>query len=241
MPIQNLARISRAMLAQPIAEDGLVILDARAFEKCAMKLPPKLHREVAELFLLLRSSIPNDLAVRLGFEFDGIHLTVDFEDGNTEATAMNAFFTSRKSLGRKCRDFDWESRRVELLKQGSIFEDMVEEAKDRPVDIPSSCEAAKRYPEELQAFYSAVNDARSSAPEFLMAYANGDEVLADDYKDRRDLICRIGDYMTHGCDILAIIEKGRACSFSEIEVAKLEAVEFLGPISRAKAERRMVY
>jgi hypothetical protein len=241
MPIENLARISRAMLAQPIAEDGVVILDARELKKCASSLPPRLHLEVETLFTHVRASIPNDFTVNLAFEFGGVRLTADFEDGNTEATATSAFFTSRKSLLRKSRSFDWETKRTELIRQSSIFEEMVEAAKDRPVDIPSSSEASKRYVEEMQDFFSTVEKMKGPVPVFLLAFTNGEEVGADDHKTRDDMVGGMADLMTHGCDILAIVENGRIWPFPDIEAAKLEAVELLGPVSRAKAERRMIY
>jgi hypothetical protein len=45
--------------------------------------------------------------------------------------------------------------------------------------------------------------------------------------------------MTCGYDVLAVLERGVAWSFAEIETAKREVVEKLSPISRAKAERRL--
>ena len=58
--------------------------------------------------------------------------------------------------------------------------------------------------------------------------------------DRDELVSSIADLMTTQCEILAVLERGVSWSFAEIEKAKLEAVELLGPISRAKAERRFL-
>jgi hypothetical protein len=44
--------------------------------------------------------------------------------------------------------------------------------------------------------------------------------------------------MTTEYDIVGVVEGGKEWTFDAIESAKLEAVELLGPISRAKAERR---
>jgi hypothetical protein len=63
-------------------------------------------------------------------------------------------------------------------------------------------------------------------------------VYIEDLPDRGRVVYEIAEYMTFGGEILAVIENGTWWSFEELEAAKLEAVEELGPISRAKAERR---
>ena len=140
---------------------------------------------------------------------------------------------------RKIRGIDWDSTRTELIQRGGAFEELVNEAQDRPVNIPSSEEAAKRYGEAL---IGAIGKNRRLPPRspYTLIIARDDlGIQSEQFGSRDEVVYAIADFMTTQNDILAVLEQCVPWPFQDIETAKPEAVEQLGPISRAKAERRM--
>jgi len=188
----------------------------------------------------MRSQIPSDFSFILSFNFNGVNLSVEFEDGNTGAFGPTFYFTSFKSLRRHLRRQKWDELRLAGIEDGGIFDAWVSEAEDRPVDIPSSEAAAKQNAGELAEALTAIRAAQP-LPLFAIVIARRDLGLATEHlRDREETVHIIADRMTTGNDILAVLERGVCWSFAEIEAAKLEAVEQLGPISRAQAERRFL-
>ena len=142
---------------------------------------------------------------------------------------------------RRLRRLPWDEIRSELISRGGIFDELVSDASDRPVNIPSSEAAAKRYANELIDEVGKIQRS-SPLPAFSLIIARDDlGINTETLSSRGEVVYTIADRMTTRNDILAVLEKGVPWSFQEIEEAKLEAVEELGPISRAKAEGRMVF
>ena len=134
------------------------------------------------------------------------------------------------------RGVDWDEMRAELIKRGGLFEEMVSEAADRPVSIPSSSKAAAIFADELAPI---IEELKSEFLALNLVTGREDEgVSVQECKTREDLLGNIGDAMATAYDILAVVENGSNWTFEAIEAAKLEAIEGLGPISRAKAEGR---
>ena len=211
------------------------------YKKLTKDLLPVLREDVNELVEAIAAIIPNDYIFSLLFDPSGVALIVQFEDGCVSTDAGGYVFTSRKSMMRKIRGVDWEAKRLGLIHEGGILEQLTSEAEDRPVNIPSSREAAERYATELASIFDEFKNAKTHVP-FAMAFTReGDGIIdVQDYSTRSNVIGDMSAKMTLGYDILAVFENGAAWSFDDIEAVKLEAVRLLGPISRAKAERRFM-
>jgi hypothetical protein len=233
-----LVRLSRKLRMSPLADEHGVAAWHDEVGKDAAKLPADLADRFRELMQELRATIPDDFSFWVGFEFDGVTITIEYEDGNTGSFGDPQHFRSHKSMVRALRSVDWDRMRTDALSNGDIFEELVSEADDRPVNIPSSEEAAKRWASELAPYVTGVR-ALQPIPAFSLICGRADVGIAvEHFNDRDAVVFTIADRMTTRCDILAMLERGMSWSFPEIESAKLEAVEQLGPISRAKAEGR---
>jgi hypothetical protein len=239
MDPDQIARLSRKLLRSPLTEDGSVFIHSSDFRKEIARLDGALA-ESARLFIEeVRSLIPTDFSFSLVFTFNGVRVDIDFEDGNTGSTAGSVSFTSRKSLRKSLQRVDWNELRTEGIEGGGIFDELVAKADDRPPAIPSSAEAAKRNAGALARAFEKIRSDKP-LPTFALLVSRKERVEIE-YRETRELIVGlIGDCMATGYDILAILERGVAWPFPEIECAKLEAVEQLGPISRAQAERRLL-
>jgi hypothetical protein len=237
MATENLKRLSLKLLATPLSEDGRVYVAGEDYQSATVSLPHSLRDEVNALVEEVRRIVPNDFSVSLSFATDGVHLSTELEDGNTGSFGPGSRFTSRKSMFQKLRATNWDAKRAELMQQGSIFEDMLNEAEDRPVNIPSSREAAQRYARQLGSIFSDLKTATTTVP-FILVIARENEVEVNEHESRDAVVFEMADVMATSYDILAVIEDGVAWTFEAIEAVKLEAIEQLGPISRAKAERR---
>ncbi len=235
----DIRRLSMKLLATGLADDGQVYLPREGYRKITASLPVALQ-EQANLFVEgVMAIIPNDFSFWFFFDSKGVNLDVEFADGNTSASAFHGYFTSRKSMSQKLRALNWDELRAELIERGGIMDEMVSKAQDRPVNIHSSKAAAQRYAAELVEVFDTFKNASKTVP-FAMAFVGRDGGVIDvqDYPSRDAVVYDMAEVMTVGCQILAVFENNIAWSFEDIETAKLEAVEQLGPISRAKAEGR---
>jgi len=240
MTADSIARLSRKLLGSCLAEESCVFLHSSNFRDDIALLSIPL-RDIALLLLEeIRSQVPTDFSFGLSFDFNGVRLNVDFEDGNTGTIGPSHYFTSYKSLRRHLKRQQWDELRKSAIQEGGIFDELVSQAQDRPVNIPSSEKAAQKYSNELIDAVAAVR-ATHPLPDFALIIARDDLGLAvESLKTRGEVVYTIADRMTTRNDILAVLERGVTWSFQEIEEAKLEAVEELGPISRAKAEGRFM-
>jgi hypothetical protein len=238
MSTENLPRLARKVKASGLGLNGNAVISHDHYSDETAELPAPLREEVAGFVQDLRARIPTDFTFLVGFEFAGVRLTIEYADGNVTSTAGGGFFTSRKSMLRQLRRIDWGNRRTEILKQTSLFDDLVDEASDRPVCIPSSEVAAIKWAAWLTEVIGLVQKMQP-LPAFSLIVARDDAGLGPEhFETRGEVVFTIADRMTTHCDIVGVLEGGIPWSFSEIEAAKLEAVEQLGPISRAKAEGR---
>lgn len=240
MDADKIAHLSMRLLKTPLADDGAVFFHSTDYRKLLSSLRQPLQDKTRSLLEDIRERIPTDFSYSVVFSSEGADVSIDFEDGNTAATAFQLRYTSIKSLRRNIAKLDWEEARRELIEQGGIFEELVSQAEDRPVNIPSSEAAAARYGDTLAETISEVQ-ARPDLPPFALIIARDDlGISVEVLKSRDEIVYIIADRMTTRNDILAVLERGVCWPFSEIETAKLEAVEQLGPISRAKAEGRLL-
>lgn len=202
-------------------------------------LAPEIKAQVVDLIAAVRQAIPDDITFELTFYDDFIGIKPTYDDGNVFSNmADEMYFKNRKHLLGNLKRTDWDEFRGSMIGQMGVFEALVNEAEDRPVNIPSSKDAAQHYAIPLATALAEVRS-RSPRPQFFAIYARDDGPLeVSVHENEADIIGTMADYMTTECDVLAVCANGVDLSFDEIEEWKLEAVEGLGPISRAKAERR---
>jgi hypothetical protein len=240
MSADSIARLSRKLLGSPLAENGSVGLHSSNWQEDLRKVDSHVRDQAVAFVNMIRDAVPTDFSFLLFFNCTGIRIHLSLEDGNTTADVGTLTFTSIRSLKRWLRKTDWNELRGDGIAGGSIFDDLVNAAEDRPVDIPSSAEAAKLHADELASAVAAVR-ARKPLPQLaLIVYRDDAGLEIETMEDREHLLGSIGDCMTTQYDILSVLERGVSWSWDEVEAAKLEAVEGLGPISRAKAERRFL-
>jgi hypothetical protein len=240
MTADSIARLSRKLLMSCLAEDRSAFLHSSNYREDIALLEQPLRDSTLALLEEIRVQVPTDFSFGLAFDFNGARLSLEFEDGNTVASGPSAYFTSYKSLRRHLTKQRWDELRKCGIEEGGIFDELLSKAEDRPVNIPSSEQAAKRYANEL---IDAIAEVRSTQPlpSFALILARDDlGVDIEDIQTREETVYLIADRMTTQNDILAVLERGIPWSFEEIEHAKREAVEQLSPISRAQAEGRFM-
>lgn len=238
MAVEEMKRLARKLLGSPLAEDGQVSLSHDDYTEHMEVLPDNVRANVEKLMEDLKSVIPNDFSFDVFFNLEGARIGVDFEDGNTGCSAFAGSFMTRKSIMNRLRHVPWDEVRADAINQSSMFDQMLSAADDRPADIPSSEAAAMNYEPALREEIASVQQS-NPLPEFALIIGRDDLGISCEHLNTRDdVIGTIADRMTTLNDILAVLEKGEPWTYAAIEAAKLEAVDGLGPISRAKAERR---
>jgi hypothetical protein len=235
----DISRLSRKLLSTSLASEGVVSLGSVDFRDELQVVDEPLRTAVETFIEEIRAAIPSDFNFSLSFDREGVGITLEFDDGNTGVFGVDRYYAiSRKSLRRRLREAPWDDIRAQCIQQEGVFDDLLSAADDRPPNIPSSEEAAARYGRKLSDQVARVRELLP-LPNFTLIIARDDlGIDVQHIDDRAELIGVVADRMTTQNDILAVLERGVAWPFVEIEKAKQEAVEKLLPISRAKAERR---
>ena len=235
----DLVRLGCALSGSSAAKSGHVTISTVDVEDGLEVIPSNQREKVRELVGEIRTLVPTDFAPCLDLGCDGLNLRIDFEDGNTGCSAFQRHFVSSKGMRKTLKRIEWDDIRTRCIEMSGAFEEMLSKADDRPPKIPSSQAAAEQFREELEIRIAEVR-AKKPLPAFALIVGRDDcgVAIEETLASRDEVISLIADRMTTECDILAVLERGVAWTFPEIEEAKLAALEELGPISRAKAERR---
>lgn len=238
MAAEDIAQFCRKV-RRHLFRDEMAMLSDKGYTEDTAHLPPNLREEVLALMTDLREAIPNDFGFTASFEFRGLEIAVEYQDGNSGAFGTRFRFTRRKSMFQRLRTVEWDELRADSIKQLAAFEDMVSAADDRPANIPNSKEAADRRMGELLPALAKAKT-QTPCPAFLLAVSREDDepVEIESLPSEFRLHGAMGDCMATGYDILAIVENGTDWPYSKIEETKVKVIAELGPISRAKAERR---
>src|SRR6187549_353097 len=88
----SISRLSRKLLTSCLAEEGSVFLHSDDYRKEIAKLPCPLRDTVLEFAETVRDQVPTDFSFNLAFDFDGVHLGLEFVDGNTGSFGPGAYF-----------------------------------------------------------------------------------------------------------------------------------------------------
>lgn len=241
MTKDNLKGLAVEIMGHLSTEGGAYMLPQKGYQKFTVGFPAALRSEMHRLVEETASVIPDDIGFGFFFDAQGTSLCFGLSDGFALTQGGRPYFTSRESMLLALGSSDWDAIRARLINEGAAVEAMVSGADDRPVNIPSSLEAAKRYLPELKEVVDELAKDSDTVP-FILVYARNDRSGVDvdgPYFSRADLTKRIGPLMGFGYDILTVFKDGVTCDFDEVEVIKREAVQLLGPIERAKAERRL--
>ena len=182
--------------------------------------------------------IPNDVDYCLAFSRSGSSFSFQYEDGNTGGFFPAPFPVDDSLLGNLCR-IDWDGFRADALKAGGVFSELESDALDRPVNIPSTADAQREHEKELEEFVK--DEGCVEAPFAILAFRDsfGPEFERTVCRTRGDLIRNLADLCTCGYDIISILCEGGAFEVDQIESLKREAIDGLGPISKALAEGRL--
>lgn len=230
----------RVLLSLPVEanEDGCFSISRATRADDLAQIQGATKEELELLIAAIEMKVPDDVSWTLIFDKKGTRFALDYEDGNTGTTNGGSYYWKMSRLFSDLDRVDWDDLRGDALQAMDIFDVKLKDAAEHAVDIPSSLEASKKWAGPLGIALAELRS-RQNVPEYAVIVARDDcGIATEECKDREDVLGMIGDRMTTGCDILAVMENCVELGFDAIELRKREAVEGLGPISRAKAERR---
>lgn len=236
--LDKLAREIISVIPEDEFGDRVLHINNESADGAVDALPEGLQAQVEALRGEIQKRVPDDVQWNLIFDRKGTRFGIDYDDGTAGTINPMHYFGKRTRLLAQLDATDWDEFRSEALGSMDIFDELVKDAEDRPVNIPSSEEAAKRWAEKLAATVKEIQS-RVPPPMFATIYAREDEgVSAQVYESKDDLEFDMVNALPTGYEVLAVWDGGKELGFPEIETLKREIIEGLGPISRAKAEGR---
>ena len=204
-------------------------------------VPVAIRLEVEALMAEIRAAIPDDFRFCVTFCGREFSIALEYEDGPLAGSMLGSErFETRVELFQRLAEIDWDDLRGDALKMPKIFDVMLEDAAQRPINIPSSKEAAKRWGKQLEAMLGKAHR-MSPTPAFAAVLRESTgrfEVKGYDTKD--EMLFDFTNALTCQYEVLAVLEAGAEVPFPQIESYKRQAIDQLRPdsISRAKAEGR---
>ncbi len=199
------------------------------------------RRQVDYLHALLVQHIPDDFNFYFALGEAGTRLHIEYDDGPMGQFSFSIPTKIDARFFAELPDTDWDEVRGSLLAHISAQDRAAEEAVNHPVRIQPASETQREYFGHLLPF---LEESKASGHAFAALAVRHDEDYTEPEfetitpKDRQTLVFDVADLMTVGFRIIAVILEGSPITPSEIDAIKLEALDCLGPISRAKAEGR---
>jgi hypothetical protein len=203
-------------------------------------LPEPLKTEALELRAKIRALVPDDVIFTLSFNEHSIGIGFEYDDGTTGSFGGEKEYYRLAKLLSDLKRTDWDKFRSEALQEMDIFDVLLADAEDRPVNIASSRQAAVRHKEGLAKSLAHIVSLRPIPPYALVLVQHDQPIEIETHKSHDEVMFSLENCLATCTDILAIVKDGKNLDFEEIEALKREAIEGLGPISRATAEGRFL-
>lgn len=196
--------------------------------------------ELATLHDRLCRAIPDDFDFSLDFEDAKVSSTLEYVDGPHAGFHMEFPVTLDRNLIKVLREHDWDDLRAEVIAGTQLHENLADAAENYPSMLEDTAEVQKMHSEGIAAFCKQMEAVK---PNFAMLTASDDEEESLEYEvtgfdDQEELLGELGDLLTFGHTLVAIWRDGASLPPATVDELRQEALDGLGPISRAKAEGR---
>lgn len=234
-------------LAQRIAaeivpdEDGNTYLELnREWTIEASKgLRDETGEELNTLHDRLCRAIPNDFDFSFIFENGGVQATLLLDDGPLARLGMSFPVPLDQHLIDSLREFDWDQLRSKAIPDIQLFDNITDLAAEYPVTLQKTAVIQSRHGSCLE-YFRKDTAISNHAYTVLSTDEEADqfEYKVTNFNDRFDLIGQLCDLLACNYAIVAIRASGVLMTPDEVDLIRQEALESLGPISRAKAEGR---
>jgi hypothetical protein len=240
----NVFALNQSLIGSPAlarAEDNTLRIERDTDSRNIPGLSPKQTDEIQQIVDFISECVPDDFDFVLSLGDSEPRLMLVYEDGLTSGASDSFSFSTSEELYFALPHVDWDSKRGELLKRQQIYDEMLEIADQRPVQIPSVKFLRKSFKEQVKQFHK---EARREAAEcktlIMLPPSRDDDGKRLDFKmpSMETLVHCLGDAMTYGGLIVSLCIKGRPLPSREVEEYKRKALRELPPISRAIAEGR---
>lgn len=214
-------------------------------------LRQKTVEELATLHDRLSRAIPDDFDFSLEFEDGEVFATLEYSDGPHAGFGGGFPVPVDRNMLGALREYDWDALRAQLI-QGTQFHDNAADlAENYPSKLESTTIIQARHTATIEQFR---NDPKLADSPYALLFGNEwedeeeDEIEAresspveyevETYTDREKLLGQMANLLTFGYTMVAILRDGKLLTPEESDELRQEALEGLGPISRAKAEGR---
>lgn len=201
------------------------------------------QRTADELITLhdrLCRAIPDDFDFSLDFEDAEVLSILEYVDGPHAGFGSGFPVALDRNLINRLREYNWDDLRAEVIAGTQLHENLADAAGNFPSMLEDTAEIQKMHAGGIAAFCRQMEVVK---PHFALLTAHEDEEESLEYEvtgfdDQEQLLGELGNLLTVGHTLVAILRNGKILSPEETEGLRQEALEGLGPISRAKAEGR---
>ena len=194
------------------------------------------------IFDRLDEFIPDDFEYELSLDGETPRFSLSYDDGLNGGYFGGIDFDSEDDLFSRLLAYDWDEQRGVAIRGVDLFDEMLEEAKTRKVDIPSVKYLRKNCRAEVQAYHKASRTEKPNFSYLVLEEREGqggfDLMSFDDPEDEEGLMFAMSDAMMARRLIVSVCIDGKPLPSGVIETMKKQILELLPPISRAKAEGR---
>lgn len=185
-------------------------------------------------------AIPDDFDFFLKFEDGDVIDTLEYADGPHAGYGSGFPVALDRNLIKGLREYNWDDFRVEVFAGTQFQDNLADAAGDFPSKLEDTAEIQKMHSEGIAAFCKQMETVK---PRFALLTAHEDEEESLEYEvtgfdDQEQLLGELGDLLTFGHTLVAIWRDGASLPPAAVDELRQDALEGLGPISRAKAEGR---
>lgn len=196
--------------------------------------------ELATLHDRLSRAIPDDFDFSLEFDDGEVFGTLEYADGPHAGYGSGFPVTMDRNFIKGLREYNWDELRVEVIAGTQLHENLADAAEDLPSTLEDITEIQKIHSKGIAAFCKQMEVVR---PHFALLTVSEDEDESPEYEvtgfdGLEKLLGELGDLLTLGHTLVAIWREGASLPPAAVEELRQDALEGLGPISRAKAEGR---
>lgn len=222
-------------------EDGFsnVLIDRDWKPDLSRGLGSRTVDELVTLHGRLSRAIPDDIDFLIEFEDENAFASLEFRDGPHSGFNVPFPVPLDRHVIETLRNVDWDEFRSGAIAGTQFHENLTDYADEFPVSLESTEEIRKRHAYGIEVF---VRDMTKKKPVFAVLSIQEEwdesEYEVTGFEDRKNFMGSLGDMLACSYSIVAIWANGRDLTPAEVDGLRQEAIEGLGPISRAKAEGR---
>ena len=196
--------------------------------------------EISTLHDRLCRAIPDDFDFTLEFEDGEVFATLEYGDGPHAGFGSGFPVALDRNLIKRLRGYNWDDLRAEVISGTQLHENLADVAENFASSLEDTAEIQKMHTAGIAEFCKQMEVAK---PHFAMLTVSEDEEESLEYEvtgfdDQEQLLVELGNLLTHGHTLVAIWRDGASLPPDAVDELRQDALEGLGPISRAKAEGR---